>query len=291
MFLVDLEQGRIVDDDELKHELASAKPYGKWLAREHGLAGRPAARRPRSPAPITTRCCSGRSPSATRSRTSSTSSARWATAGEEAIGSMGTDTPLAVLSDRAQPLFNYFKQLFAQVTNPPLDAIREELVTSVFTGAGGEGNLLEPEPENCRQIALEIADPRQRRAGAAQAARRLARVQVGRRCRCSSRPPSGAAGLAAALAIADRPGLRGDRAGGQPDRPLRPRRQRRDGADPVAAGLLGAPSRDGPPRAAVPRRAGRSSAATPARSTTSPCCWATAPARSTPTSPSRRSTT
>ena len=80
-------------------------------------------------------------------------------AGEEAIGSMGTDTPLAVLSDRAQPLFNYFKQLFAQVTNPPLDAIREELVTSVFTGAGGEGNLLEPTPESCRQIALDIADP------------------------------------------------------------------------------------------------------------------------------------
>ena len=67
-------------------------------------------------------------------------------AGEEAIGSMGTDTPLAVLSDQAQPLFNYFQQLFAQVTNPPLDAIREELVTSVLTGAGGEGNLLEPKP-------------------------------------------------------------------------------------------------------------------------------------------------
>ena len=76
--------------------------------------------------------------------------------GEEAIGSMGTDTPLAVLSDRAQPLFNYFKQLFAQVTNPPLDAIREELVTSVLTGAGGEGNLLMPTPESCRQIALDI---------------------------------------------------------------------------------------------------------------------------------------
>ena len=69
---------------------------------------------------------------------------------------MGTDTPLAVLSDQAQPLFNYFKQLFAQVTNPPLDAIREELVTSVFTGAGGEGNLLEPRPESCRQIALDM---------------------------------------------------------------------------------------------------------------------------------------
>jgi glutamate synthase (NADPH/NADH) large chain len=75
--------------------------------------------------------------------------------GEEAIGSMGTDTPLAVLSDRAQPLFNYFKQLFAQVTNPPLDAIREELVTSVFTGAGGERNLLDPTPDACRQIALD----------------------------------------------------------------------------------------------------------------------------------------
>ena len=77
-------------------------------------------------------------------------------AGEEAIGSMGTDTPLAVLSDQAQPLFNYFQQLFAQVTNPPLDAIREELVTSVLTGAGGEGNLLDPRPESCRQIALDI---------------------------------------------------------------------------------------------------------------------------------------
>ena len=74
---------------------------------------------------------------------------------EEAIGSMGTDTPLAVLSDRAQPLFSYFKQLFAQVTNPPLDAIREELVTSVQTGAGAEGNLLEPRPESCKQIALD----------------------------------------------------------------------------------------------------------------------------------------
>ncbi len=73
----------------------------------------------------------------------------------EAIGSMGNDTPLAVLSDRAQPIFNYFKQLFAQVTNPPLDAIREELVTSVFTGIGGEGNLLDPQPENCRQIVID----------------------------------------------------------------------------------------------------------------------------------------
>src|SRR6185295_2425379 len=74
--------------------------------------------------------------------------------GEEAIGSMGTDTPLAVLSDKPQPLFSYFKQLFAQVTNPPLDAIREELVTSVETSIGPEGNILKPGPECCRQIKV-----------------------------------------------------------------------------------------------------------------------------------------
>src|SRR5439155_9408254 len=74
--------------------------------------------------------------------------------GEEAIGSMGTDTPLAVLSDRAPSLFNYFKQLFAQVTNPPLDAIREELVTSMGTALGPERNLLKPEPESCHMIKI-----------------------------------------------------------------------------------------------------------------------------------------
>ena len=191
MFLVDLEQGRIVDDEELKHRDRLGQAVRQVARRVHGLAGRPAAGRPRSPAPTTTRCCTGRWRSATRSRTSSTSSARWGPTGEEAIGSMGTDTPLAVLSDRAQPLFNYFKQLFAQVTNPPLDAIREELVTSVFTGAGGEGNLLEPDARELPADRARDPDPRQRRAGAAQAARRLARVQVGDRCRCCSWPPMG----------------------------------------------------------------------------------------------------
>ena len=75
--------------------------------------------------------------------------------GIEAIGSMGNDTPLAVLSDRPQLLYNYFKQLFAQVTNPPIDAIREELVTSTEVMIGSEQNLLEPRPENCRQIKLK----------------------------------------------------------------------------------------------------------------------------------------
>ncbi len=75
--------------------------------------------------------------------------------GIEPIGSMGNDTPLAVLSDRPQLLFNYFKQLFAQVTNPPIDAIREEMVTSTEVMIGSEQNLLEPRPENCRQIKLK----------------------------------------------------------------------------------------------------------------------------------------
>src|SRR2546425_5688382 len=74
---------------------------------------------------------------------------------EEAVGSMGTDTPLAVLSDKPQPLYNYFKQLFAQVTNPPLDAIREEIVTSVKTVIGPEGNLLDPQPESCHLTSLK----------------------------------------------------------------------------------------------------------------------------------------
>jgi hypothetical protein len=74
--------------------------------------------------------------------------------GAEAIGSMGTDTPLAVLSDRPRLLWDYFQQLFAQVTNPPLDAIREELVTSLSSSTGPEGNLLEPGPDACRQVAL-----------------------------------------------------------------------------------------------------------------------------------------
>ena len=78
-----------------------------------------------------------------------------ATQGEEAIGSMGTDTSLAALSDRSRPLYDYFKQMFAQVTNPPLDAIREELVTSMESTIGPEGNLLDPRPESCRQIAIK----------------------------------------------------------------------------------------------------------------------------------------
>jgi hypothetical protein len=75
--------------------------------------------------------------------------------GQEAVGSMGTDTPLAVLSNKPQPLFNYFKQLFAQVTNPPIDPIREDLVMSSVTTIGAEQNLFEETPEHCQQLRLE----------------------------------------------------------------------------------------------------------------------------------------
>ena len=78
-----------------------------------------------------------------------------ATDGEEPIGSMGTDTALAVLSERPRLLYDYFKQVFAQVTNPPLDAIREQLVTTMASTVGPEGNLLDPRPESCRQIKIE----------------------------------------------------------------------------------------------------------------------------------------
>ena len=155
MFLVDLEQGRIVDDEELKHAIASAKPYGKWLSEYRvPLAELPEAPEVPGPDPVT--LLHRQQAFGYTLEDLKYILMPMGNAGEEAIGSMGTDTPVAVLSDQAQPLFNYFQQLFAQVTNPPLDAIREELVTSVLTGAGGEGNLLDPKPDSCRQIGLDI---------------------------------------------------------------------------------------------------------------------------------------
>ncbi|MBV8555501.1 MAG: glutamate synthase large subunit [Planctomycetaceae bacterium] len=154
MFLVDLEQGRIVADDELKHAIASAKPYGKWL-REYMVPLAEVPEAPHVPGPDPETLLKRQQAFGYTLEDLKFILGPMGNQGEEAIGSMGADTPLAVLSDRSQPLFSYFKQLFAQVTNPPLDAIREELVTSVLTGIGGEGNLLMPAPESCRQIGLE----------------------------------------------------------------------------------------------------------------------------------------
>ncbi|QDV34478.1 glutamate synthase large subunit [Tautonia plasticadhaerens] len=154
MFLVDMEQGLIVGDEELKHALASAKPYGEWVERGMPRLSE-VPRRGEVPGPDHDTLLHRQLAYGYTLEDLKYILSPMGERGEEAIGSMGTDTPLAVLSDRPQPIFNYFKQLFAQVTNPPLDAIREELVTSVLTGLGGEGNLLAPGPENARQIRLD----------------------------------------------------------------------------------------------------------------------------------------
>jgi glutamate synthase (ferredoxin) len=152
IFLVDTAQGRIVDDEEIKATLAAEHPYAQWL-RDNLV---PLESLPAAPVPaadhetvLSRQIAFGYTHEDLRILL-----APMARQGEEPVGSMGTDTALAVLSDRPRPLYDYFKQLFAQVTNPPLDQIREELVTSMQSTIGPERNLLSPEPGSCRQIAL-----------------------------------------------------------------------------------------------------------------------------------------
>jgi glutamate synthase (NADPH) large chain len=152
IFLADTASGRIVEDEEVKAALAAEHPYESWLhaglVHLDDLPDRPLPHRSAVPL-ITLQRMHGYTEEELR-----VILAPMARAGAEPIGSMGTDTPLAVLSDRPRLVFDYFTQLFAQVTNPPLDAIREELVTSLGTITGPEQNLLEPIPASCRQIVL-----------------------------------------------------------------------------------------------------------------------------------------
>ncbi len=153
IFLVDTAQGRIIDDEEIKAQLAAERPYGAWLEQHtvHLDDVAPVHVSEADHATVLTRQIAfGYTHEDVRLLL-----APMAKNGEEPIGSMGTDTALAVLSDRSRPLYDYFKQLFAQVTNPPLDQIREELVTAMESTIGPERNLLEPEPESCRQIVLK----------------------------------------------------------------------------------------------------------------------------------------
>src|ERR1700677_4916438 len=153
MFLVDTVEGRIVPDKEIKHRLASRQPYAQWIkdnqitidqlpspSRMHHPPAETLLRRQRA---------FGYSDEDLRMIL-----APMASKGEEPVGSMGTDTPLACLSDQPQSLFNYFKQLFAQVTNPPIDSIREEIVMSLSSYIGSERNILSEEPENCHMLKL-----------------------------------------------------------------------------------------------------------------------------------------
>ena len=154
MFLVDTAQGRIVDDDEIKAELAAEQPYAR-VARRRASCTSTTCPTASTSSTATSRCCGASRCSATRTRSSRSSSRRWRRTGAEAIGSMGTDTPIAVLSDRPRLLFDYFQQLFAQVTNPPLDAIREELVTSLSVARSGpRATCSRPARQSCRQIEL-----------------------------------------------------------------------------------------------------------------------------------------
>ena len=152
MFLVDTDQGRIIGDEEIKSTLAETAPYGEWL--QDGLLHL-------DDLPDRFLLTPQHSSVVKRQRTFGYTEEElkillspMARTGAEPIGSMGTDTPIAVLSPRPRLIFDYFAQLFAQVTNPPLDAIREELVTSTSSVIGPEGNLLQPGPESCRQIVL-----------------------------------------------------------------------------------------------------------------------------------------
>ncbi|GGM63605.1 glutamate synthase [Thermopolyspora flexuosa] len=153
MFLVDTSKGRIIEDDEIKAELAAAEPYAEWLhaglVRFEELPGRTHEAPAAGETLVKRQQTFGYTEEELR-----VILAPMARTGAEPIGSMGTDTPVAVLSERPRLLYDYFTQLFAQVTNPPLDAIREELVTSLQTTIGPEGNLLEPTPASCRRLVL-----------------------------------------------------------------------------------------------------------------------------------------
>ncbi len=152
MFLVDTAQGRIVDDDEIKAELSAAHPYARWLEQDQLFLDDLPARAmltPQHASVVTHQRLFGYTTEELRIIVGP-----MAKTGAEPVGSMGSDASIAVLSDRSRLLYDYFTQLFAQVTNPPLDAIREELVTSLAATVGPEGNLLEAEGGTCRQILL-----------------------------------------------------------------------------------------------------------------------------------------
>ena len=152
MFLVDTAQGRIIADEEIKAELAAEHPYREWLDAEQfhldDLPQGPYIRMPHH------RVVLRQQAFGYTYEELNLLIAPMARTGAESLGSMGTDTPIAVLSSRPRMLFDYFQQLFAQVTNPPLDAIREEVVTSIQATVGPEGDLLNPTPESCHQILL-----------------------------------------------------------------------------------------------------------------------------------------
>lgn len=154
MLLVDTVKGELIDDNKLKEKYATKQPYGEWL--DNNLIKLEDLKIPNKKVPAHTKEERARLQKAFGYTYEDfrTSILPMALNGSESIGAMGIDTPLAVLSNRHQPLFNYFKQLFAQVTNPPIDSIREKIVTSTTVYLGKDGNILEEQPENCKNLKI-----------------------------------------------------------------------------------------------------------------------------------------
>src|SRR6266516_5079268 len=153
IFLVDLEQGRIVEDSEVKRTISTQKPYSSWFD-EHVVHFNdlpPAQARSTVERPLR----QGQLAFGYTQEDLRVLHAPMARAAEEPVGSMGNDAALAVLSDQRPALFSYFKQLFAQVTNPPIDSIRESIVMSLGTGVGAEGNLLSETPQHAHQLVMD----------------------------------------------------------------------------------------------------------------------------------------
>jgi glutamate synthase (ferredoxin) len=154
MFLVDMNKGRIIEDEEIKNNITAKHPYRKWL--DNNLLHL-------SNVPYTGNTCPIELvPYKTRQRMFGytkedidTIIVPMSKTGKETLGSMGIDTPLAVLSDKPQLLYNYFKQLFAQVTNPPLDGIREEIITDISLAIGEDRNIFETSPEHCKKLKIQ----------------------------------------------------------------------------------------------------------------------------------------
>ena len=153
MFLVDMKEGRIVADEEIKEAIAKAHPYRQWLNENLvNLDDLPAVET--APPETAVSLIQQQTAFGYTFEELRLLLAPMGRDGVEAVGSMGSDTPLAVLSDRPKLLYDYFQQLFAQVTNPPIDSIREEIITSPITTIGAERNLLDPQPESCHLIKL-----------------------------------------------------------------------------------------------------------------------------------------
>ena len=154
MFLVDMNEGRIIEDDEIKNAIVTKRPYKQWL--DENLL--PLAQIPYTDNPIPVENIDFE----TRQRLFGYTIEDLKTIinpmgaeGAEALSSMGNDTPLAVLSDQPQLLYNYFKQLFAQVTNPPLDGIREEIITDISLAIGGDYNIFDIVPKHCKKLKIQ----------------------------------------------------------------------------------------------------------------------------------------